>query len=191
MNIRTISLSAAVLAAALVLTGCSGSGNGAGSTGDGSPSAHVSSATFNDADSDFAMGMVAHHEQAVEMSDMLLAKDGVDPEVVQLAQDIKEAQGPEIETMNSWLDAWGVNTDMQMEHGMMSDAAMAKLDAATGEEASALFLEQMIEHHEGAVSMAEDELDQGNNPDALALAQKIIDDQTAEIASMQDLLETL
>ncbi|TQO22612.1 DUF305 family protein family protein [Paramicrobacterium agarici] len=125
------------------------------------------------------------------MSDMLLAKDGVDPEVVQLAQDIKEAQGPEIETMNSWLDAWGVNTDMQMEHGMMSDAAMAKLDAATGEEASALFLEQMIEHHEGAVSMAEDELDQGNNPDALALAQKIIDDQTAEIASMQDLLETL
>ncbi|WP_091180739.1 DUF305 domain-containing protein [Paramicrobacterium humi] len=191
MRIRTISLSSAALAAALVLAGCSDPGSGSGSTADNSPSAQISSTTFNDADADFAMGMAAHHEQAIEMSDMLLAKDGVDRQVVALAQKIKEAQGPGIETMNSWLEAWGVESDMQMDHRMMSGEDMGKLDAASGADASSLFLEQMIEHHRGAVTMAEAEIDQGNNADALALAQKIIDDQNAEIQKMQDLLETL
>lgn len=49
----------------------------------------------------------------------------------------------------------------------------------------------MIAHHEGAVEMAQTELDEGENPQALELAQKIIDDQQTEIAEMQEMLQSL
>ena len=68
---------------------------------------------------------------------------------------------------------------------------MQALDAATGTEASRLFLEQMIEHHRGAIDMAQDEVDDGQNSDAVSLAQKIIDTQTAEITTMEEILATL
>jgi uncharacterized protein (DUF305 family) len=73
----------------------------------------------------------------------------------------------------------------------MSEDDMAALDSATGAEASRLFLEQMTMHHEGAIDMAQDEVDNGQNPDAIAMAQTIIDTQTAEIATMQELLAQL
>lgn len=81
-----------------------------------------------------------------------------------------------------------------MDHsgdGMMSDDDMAALESASAAEAGALFLQQMTVHHQGAIDMAQQELDNGENPDALALAAKIIDDQTAEIATMQSILATL
>lgn len=195
-RIRVIALTAVPLAAALALAGCAASGNGSMpgmDHGDGmssSPSADVEG-EFNSADSMFAMMMIPHHEQAVEMSDMLLGKSGVDEEVLQLAQQIKDAQAPEIELMQSWLDAWGMQAPDEMDHGdgMMSADDMAALEAAEGAEASRLFLEQMIVHHQGAIEMAETELDDGVNPDALELAQAIVDAQTAEIATMQDLLD--
>ena len=128
------------------------------------------------------------------MSDTLLAKDGVHPDVVALAERIKAAQGPEIETMNQWLEDWGQDTDMGgMDHGggMMSEEEMAALEEADGETASSLFLEQMIMHHQGAIDMAQAQIDNGQNPDAVALAQKIVEDQTAEITEMQELLAQL
>ena len=144
----------------------------------------------------FAMMMIPHHEQAIEMSDVILAKSEVDQGVLDLAQQIKDAQGPEIELMESWLDAWGMPSSggmggMDHGDGMMSDADMAALEAADGAEAAQLFLEQMIEHHEGAIEMAQDELDDGVNPDVLALADRIIVSQTAEIATMRELLAQL
>ena len=98
--------------------------------------------------------------------------------------------------MTSWLADWGQSVDSGMngmDHGdgMMSDADMAALESATGPEASRLFLEQMIEHHEGAIAMAQTETAAGQNSDAIALAQTIIDAQTAEIATMQGILGTL
>lgn len=153
---------------------------------------------YNAADEMFVTGMIPHHEQAVEMSEILLAKDGVDDRVVALAERIQDAQQPEIDLMTSWLEDWGLDFDMGgmpgMDHGgdgMMSDDDLAALDAASGDDASALFLEQMIEHHEGAIEMSQQELDNGQNADALELAQQIIDAQTAEIAEMQDLLVAL
>ncbi|HLR95571.1 MAG TPA: DUF305 domain-containing protein, partial [Jiangellaceae bacterium] len=62
---------------------------------------------------------------------------------------------------------------------------------AEGTDAARLFLEQMIAHHEGAVEMAQTQVDDGSNPDAIELAQTIIDAQTTEIQQMQDLLATL
>lgn len=75
--------------------------------------------------------------------------------------------------------------------GMMSEEDMAALDAAEGTEASRLYLEQMIRHHEGAVDMARDEVNDGQNPEAVALAEDIIDAQESEIAEMEQLLQNL
>ncbi|WP_292726262.1 DUF305 domain-containing protein [Microbacterium sp. UBA837] len=167
--------------------------------GSSAPSSSSSAATadFNDADVMFAQMMIPHHEQAVEMSDMVLDKEGIDPGVLTLASDIKAAQQPEIDQLQSWLEEWGADSDTGsmegMDHGggMMSGDDMAALEAATGAEASRLFLEQMTMHHEGAITMAQDEVDNGQNPDAIAMAQTIIDTQTAEIATMQELLAQL
>jgi uncharacterized protein (DUF305 family) len=191
MNFRTIALAASVLAAALVLAGCNTTTGMDSMDSTPDPS---SSAAFNNADATFAMEMIPHHQQAIEMAEILLDKEGVDERVVDLALQIKEAQGPEIETMTEWLEAWGFGTGMGgMDHGdgMMSDDDMAALESAGGPEASTLFLEQMTQHHEGAIEMAQQELVEGENSDALDLAQRIVDDQTAEIAVMRDLLAEL
>ena len=204
---RRLTTAMLALACALVLTACgggndtadSGSGTGGMNHGGGSSSAPSAStaAMGNAADRAFLTGMKPHHEQAVEMSDMILAKSDVDQRVLDLAQQIKDAQQPEIETMQGWLAEWGVSSDDmdmgEMEHGggMMSDEDMAALESASGAEAAPLFLEQMIAHHQGAIEMAETELANGKNADALALAQAVVDTQSAEIETMQDLLGQL
>lgn len=153
----------------------------------------------NAADVMFVGLMIPHHEEAVEMSDILLAKEGVDDEVVELAEAIKAAQGPEIEQMQAWLDEWesmpaeGMGgMDHGDEGGMggqgMSDEDMDALADASGAEANDLFLELMIEHHEGAIEMAQDELDEGQHPDVLELARAIVDSQSAEIELMREML---
>ena len=80
-----------------------------------------------------------------------------------------------------------------MDHGdgLMTEDDLTALESADGAEASRLFLEQMIVHHEGAVEMAQTQVDDGSNPDAVELAQTIIDAQTTEIQEMRDLLATL
>ncbi|MFT4231005.1 MAG: DUF305 domain-containing protein [Microbacterium sp.] len=189
---RALTLAAAAGAAILLLTGCTATDPEA------APSSSQTSAVAepNAADEMFVAMMIPHHQQAVEMSELVLANDDVDPAVADLAQRIKDAQGPEIELMESWLVAWDsamAGHDMSdMGHadmdGMLSDEELAALEEADGPTASRLFLEGMIEHHEGAVDMAEDELDDGQHPDVLALAQQIIDAQQAEIAEMTQLL---
>ena len=145
----------------------------------------------------FAQAMIPHHQQAVAMSDMILAKDGIDAKVTDLATQIKAAQAPEIAQMSGWLAGWGENPSpsMGMDHdmggGMMSQADMDALDQATGEDAARLFLTGMITHHKGAITMAQNEVANGQNPEAIALAQKIITDQQAEITTMNQLLEQL
>lgn len=197
MTNRTTAAAALVLAGTLALAGCA-------STAPAGPADHsgmdhsTSDAPLtgaNEADAMFASMMIVHHEQAVEMSDIVLAKGDVDPRVADLAERIKAAQGPEIEKMQGWLDDWGAEAgdSAEMDHGdgMMSDDDLAALEAAAGPEASRLFLEQMIAHHEGAVEMAEAEVTDGENADAVTLAQDIVDAQTAEIAEMKELLVTL
>lgn len=166
-------------------------------------SAEEVSAEHNDADVMFAQMMIPHHQQAVEMSEMLLAKDDVPAEVAAFAQKVIDAQGPEIERMNAMLTAWGqdpVDTDGMdgmegMDHGgmsgMMSEEDMAALEQAQGTEAARLYLEQMTAHHKGAVDMAKDEAKDGQNPQAVQLAEQVIADQEAEITEMQQMLDKL
>jgi uncharacterized protein (DUF305 family) len=187
-------LAASAIATALVISGCTASDDSPNPT-TSAPAAEV--ATFNRADAMFTAMMIPHHEQAIEMADIVLAKDGVDPRVAELATAIKAAQGPEIELMEDWLDEWGVDANSQhmddMDHGdgMMSMGDLDDLEAAEGAEASSLFLEQMVVHHEGAIEMAQAEIEAGENSATIALAQKILEDQTAEIVTMQELLADL
>ena len=188
------------LVAALAFTGCAivadrGSGMGDGMDHDGMGRTDGSS-EFNRADVMFAQMMIPHHEQAIEMSDLVLAKDGVDPEVMELAEQIEAAQGPEIEQMQTWLDEWGAPSMMDADDmagmggmdGMLTEEQLDELAAADGATGSALFLEGMIEHHEGAIDMAEQHQEDGENEEALELSASIIETQTAEIERMRELL---
>src|SRR5512144_2736414 len=108
---RAILTAAGAVAVLAIAAGCGGSDSGTGRSTDPSAStsanAAPSSQDHNDADVMFAQHMIPHHQQAVEMSDIVLAKQGVDPRVTDLATRIKAAQGPEIQQMQGWLRQWG------------------------------------------------------------------------------------
>lgn len=193
-NNRTAIAVIGVLATSLTLAACSPGGTGAGSNPPSAPSAATES--FNNQDVTFAQAMIQHHRQAIDMAQVILDKSGIDSRVTELAIKIKSAQGPEIDDMNSWLMAWGVSAGSAsgMGHdmsGMMSKDDTAALDAATGIDASRLFLQQMTKHHQGAIDMAQTEVKNGKSPDSLSLARTIIKDQMAEIDVMRVILSKL
>jgi uncharacterized protein (DUF305 family) len=102
-----------VVAAVAVIGACSNSGSNQTTSSPASASAQTSStapeAAHNQADMHFAHMMTLHHQQAIEMSDIILAKQGIDPRVVNLANQIKAAQGPEIATLQGWTKQWGMS----------------------------------------------------------------------------------
>ena len=201
---KTLTISTLGIAAAIVLTGCAGNSGstptstmpGMGSGGMGMSSSSAPAATDHSAaDTMFAQGMIPHHAQAVEMSDLMLKKQGMDARITALATKIKAAQAPEIEEMTGWLKTWNEPTQMAGGHGMgdgmMGDDDLKTLDGAQGTEAAKLFLTQMIAHHEGAVMMANTEISHGKNPDAIRLSKSIVTSQEAEIQEMKALLAGL
>ena len=155
----------------------------------------------------FVQGMIPHHQQAIVMSSQ--ADRASSQEVKNLAARIEQAQAPEIEQMNQMLDAWGAPRpqpgstampgmpghgmpgmpmgDMPM-HGMMNDAQMQQLAAQSGASFDRMYLQMMIEHHTGAIQMAQMEQAQGLNPQAKELAGAIVSAQQQEITEMQALL---
>jgi uncharacterized protein (DUF305 family) len=198
----------AAAATALLLAGCGNSEQPAGMDhGNPPPSTSAAErATHNDADIAFAQQMVPHHQQAVKMAD-LAASRASSAKVKDLANKIKQAQDPEIQLLNSWLARWGATStgpSTGMDHGstgtsapgldhgsgpgMMTDDELRHLEQASGVDFDRRFLEMMTRHHQGAIEEARTELEQGANPDAKALAQRVIDTQQAEITEMQGLL---
>jgi uncharacterized protein (DUF305 family) len=173
-------------------------------------STQVSETDHNEADVAFATDMIQHHAQALAMVDLTAGRP-LDPEVRQLAEEIREAQGPEIETMSDWLQEWdeevpatirdhsnaghdmegmgdsmnGSDSDMP---GMMSGDDFDELENAPDADFQTKWLEMMIEHHEGAVEMAQDEQADGQYRPAVDLAGNVVDTQTAEIEQMKTLL---
>ena len=218
---RRIAIAVLTAAATITLAACSSSGDthtsspGGGSAMPGdmssgmtmgatpsgsAPAGTPAAGPHNTADVKFATDMIPHHGQALEMAKLALTK-ATDPQVKQLAQAIEGAQTPEITTMTGWLKGWnqpipdasmgGMDMGGMNMPGMMSSADMDKLKAATGATFDRLWLTQMIAHHRGAVTMARTELSTGQNMDAKALAQSIINGQTSEIQTMTKLLPTI
>jgi uncharacterized protein (DUF305 family) len=170
----------------------------------------LSETEHNDADVAFATDMIQHHAQALSMVDLTVDRT-LDPEVQQLADDIREAQGPEIETMSDWLQEWDEEVPATMrDHshaghdregmgdsmedldsdmpGMMSGDDFDQLENASDPDFQAMWLEMMVEHHEGAIEMASDQQENGQYKAAVDLAGDVADTQTAEIEEMKTLL---
>ncbi|MEV7521433.1 DUF305 domain-containing protein [Streptomyces sp. NPDC091371] len=200
--IRRTAAVVAVAAASFVLAACgSGEDGAAGHGGHGSQtptaSAPAAQGQHNSTDVAFAKGMIPHHRQAVEMADLAPSR-AESAEVKQLAEQIKKAQDPEIKTLSGWLTSWGeqVPAEGPAEHsahgadggGMMTAEEMANLKKASGKAFDTAFMQLMIKHHEGAVSMARAEQSGGAFPDAKTMADAIITSQTAEINKMKGLL---
>lgn len=201
-----------VLVAAALLVAACGSDSGddpamqpAPVEQDGSDDVEGSEGTEpNQADIAFTQAMIVHHEQAIEMSSLAENRADAD-EVRALATRIGEAQQPEIDRMQQWLEAWGEDaadaaTDMDHEGmdtgddnsmGMMSGEDMERLEAASGSEFDVMFLEMMIEHHRGAIAMAREVQTDGSHPDVLALADDVVSDQEGEVEEMEQLLADL
>lgn len=246
---RTMAAGLAAVAAVAVIGACSNSGTKEATSSPASAatptSTSVQAAAQNQADMDFAHMMIPHHQQAIEMSDIILAKQGIDPPVVELAQQIKAAQGPEIETLQGWMKQWGMGGMPGMNHGgmsgmpgmdhsgmsgmpgasgaptstttmpmpggsmmpsgsmmpgmghmsgmdgMMSAADMDALKNAEGVEAAKQYLTGMIKHHQGALTMAQEEIKNGQFPDAVAMAKSILESQQQEIDTMNQILGSL
>ena len=199
---KKLTVLAALLAAMSVLTAC---GNDEASPENETQTA-ANGDQFNDADVEFASDMIQHHSQALAMVDLTMGRK-LDPEVQQLAEEIRMAQGPEIEQMTDWLTEWGepvpesmrdhanahgdgeVEMDSDMP-GMMSTAEMEELEEATGAEFQQMWLEMMIEHHEGAIEMAQVEQSEGAFGPAVELAKNIESAQQQEVSSMEGMLES-
>lgn len=178
---------ALVMLVLLALSGCS----------DGDADA---ASDHNAADVAFVDAMIPHHEQALEMVAMTEGRD-LDPEFAALAEEIGAAQQAELTRMRQWQQAWaardgdaagaGAGADMGMGGdvgAMMSTEQLANLAKAPDGSFRRLWLQSMIEHHQGALGMAETEMTAGRAADAIALARAIRDAQQAEITRMQALL---
>lgn len=148
----------------------------------------------NSADVSYARMMIEHHEQALEMTE-LVPDRARSTQVEKLAERIAAAQGPEIAAMRSWLKSYGKSEQGdadEHEHaampGMATEAQLKKLAAAKGEAFDQLFLTLMITHHEGALTMAGDVKAQGNNIRVEEMADDVVAQQTSEISRMRDML---
>ncbi|OAH10459.1 DUF305 domain-containing protein [Streptomyces jeddahensis] len=200
-----------VAAGALLLAACGNDddmsgmdhGSEASASATAEPGTSAAAADFNDADVAFAQMMIPHHQQALEMAKLADGRAS-DSEIKELIAQIEKAQDPEIKTMQGWLTSWGKPTKTEsmpgMDHsghgdsgmdGMMSDEDMKELEAAKGTEFDKMFAQMMIDHHNGAISMAEDEQKNGSNADAKKMAAAIIEGQSAEVKQLQSILERL
>ncbi|GAA1087247.1 DUF305 domain-containing protein [Tsukamurella strandjordii] len=198
---RTATALTAVALAATVLSACSSAdqnaadasttaGHGAHSASSSAPSSAVNAA-YNDTDVNFATMMYPHHAQAIDMANLVDGKDA-SADVVALAAEIKGAQQPEMDAFTRLLASWGKPAPKPtMDHamdGMMTDAQMDRLKSLRGTDFDREWLTMMIQHHRGAISMADTELASGVNAETRQIATDIKSGQQAEIDRMQKLL---
>ncbi len=160
----------------------------------------IADSSYSPADVQFMQDMIPHHHQALEMA-ALVAERTNRPELIDVAGRINASQGDEIEFMKGWLRErsekvpdptahHAMHTDHSMA-GMASPEQMEQLAAAKGTDFDRLFLELMITHHEGAVTMVEELLEQPGSaydPVLFEFTNDVTNDQTAEIERMNELL---
>jgi uncharacterized protein (DUF305 family) len=162
----------------------------------------LSGVQYTRADVEFMQGMISHHAQALEMTELLASRSD-SPEMKKLSLRIELSQADEIDMMQSWLGARGEKvTDVHAHHakgahlmpGMLTAEEMESLRNARGVAFDRLFLELMIKHHQGALTMVEDLLAQpgaGQDSDIFAFISDINADQSMEIDRMGAMLASL
>ncbi|MGK8507194.1 DUF305 domain-containing protein [Nocardia asiatica] len=190
-----------VAAAAIALMGC-GDGDDQGGTAGTTPGETMPGTTpqaqpdYNETDVRFLQMMYPHHAQAVQMADMVPSRSQ-NQQVLDLAAAVKAAQEPEMAQISALLQQFGKPAPTE-DHGMpgmpempgmMSPEGMASLQSMSGSDFDRMWLSMMIEHHRGAIEMAQTELANGKNPEARKLAETVISTQQAEIDQMQRMLQ--
>ena len=159
----------------------------------------LSKVRFTSADVEFMQGMISHHAQAVEMTDLLKTRTER-PEMRALAQRIDISQTDEIKMMQEWLVARGQFAPEQFAHhhegmmmpGMLTPEQMQRLSATRGAEFDRLFLEGMIAHHEGALTMVAELMKQpgaAQESEIFGFVSDVEADQRAEIDRMSLMLQ--
>jgi uncharacterized protein (DUF305 family) len=161
------------------------------------------------ADVTFMQGMIHHHSQAVEMVELLKTRT-TSPDMKLLGQRIEISQQDEIKMMQHWLSVRGQNAPdpgamhmpgmsmpgmaMPLMPGMLTPAEMERLAAASGPAFDRLFLEGMIKHHGGALTMVHDLFatpGAGQDSEIFAFASDVDADQRMEIDRMSAMLKEL
>ncbi|KWX65823.1 DUF305 domain-containing protein [Mycobacterium sp. NAZ190054] len=200
MTTRIARLIVAV-AALTLLAGCSGQGDAAGDrAGREEPEAPLITgepAGYNEADIAFATDLVPHHAQGIELATMALERSG-NAELVALAEQVVATQQPEINILNVLLVQWNENPEIRSgpggpaggaAPGLVDDATVARLGSLSGPEFDKLWLQTMIGQHRGAIEIANAEIADGANVDAIAIARTIGAGQQAQIEKMTQILE--
>ena len=191
-------LIAVLVVAALVIAGATGWLLG-----------HRSSSSVNasSVDAGFARDMSAHHDQAVQMAGYTRDHTS-DQSIKLLAYDIETGQYVEIGQMQGWLDGWGLSrssTIPQMSWmsghshleadglmpGVATQAEINKLLSLTGKPLDIYFLQLMIRHHQGGIPMAQYAAAHASQPYVRDLARKMVQNQSNEIVTMEQLLRQL
>lgn len=187
--------------------------------GGGSSSESSTGSSGRTVDQAFVAEMIPHHELAVEMAETA-QEEGQHPQVTQLADDIVESQSAEIEEMKTIAEEFGATEgsgEHSMEG--MSEEGMSEMDHEEGSSMSAdakvlgipmdsmgmsmqmsslegakpfdrAFIDTMVPHHQGAILMADAELEKGENSELKDLAKRIVAAQTKEIEEMNEWRET-
>lgn len=139
----------------------------------------------------FLENMVVHHQQALELTVMVRGQS-TDPQLVMLADQIGAQQRTQLQGCQAQLLQWevpGGGHDAPADiPGMADQASMDKLRGLRGPEFDTLWLQTMIAHHRGAITMARNEIKQGQSPEAISIARSLAPLQQAEIDQMNRLL---
>ncbi|MDM4718809.1 DUF305 domain-containing protein [Micromonospora sp. WMMA1363] len=154
----------------------------------------TASPDHNSLDTWFVRMMIPHHEQALEMAELVPSR-AADPRVKALAERIRAGQGPEIGMLRAWLQARALSAevaghDHSTMRGMQSPEAMRRLADARGAGFDRLFVQMMSDHHAGAVEMSTDLLKVGAEPLLQEFANSVAVEQSVEIDRMWELLDS-
>ncbi|TXS10710.1 DUF305 domain-containing protein [Streptomyces sp. wa22] len=209
--VRPAALTVTLVAAVLALDGCDGGGEAKAGADEGpsivapgkpgEPARTLSAEeavkaagvdTPNSADFRYARMMIEHHEQALVLTALVPGR-AASSSVERLAQRISAAQKPEIGAMEGWLknnggDGREESHDHSAMPGMATGKQIEELRATRGKAFDRMFLELMITHHQGAVTMATEALADGNNVLVEEMANDVVAQQTVEIDRMRGLM---
>ncbi|SEH55073.1 Uncharacterized conserved protein, DUF305 family [Mycolicibacterium rutilum] len=150
----------------------------------------------------FARDIIDHSAQAIALSNLAIAKDGLAPEIVDIASRITDSSTRRTDELQALLLAWGFapmsassappagaqNLPVQPgEHPLATEADFRRLRDAAGAHAAQVYLELMIRQHQFTMSAARDQLQSGSRPAAMAIAQLLVETQEAETSVMEAL----
>lgn len=180
----SLRFAATLVFASLMLTGCSPTMSPKHSHYDATLQGYTSDELM------FAQMMIPHHNQAVAMSE-LAPTHTENKDILALAARIKAAQAPEVNRMTAWLASAGESAtahDGMLMEGMLTNQQMTELASANGRSFDKLYLEGMIQHHKGAITMLK-MIETSQNIEVMGLAGAIRETQTQEISEMTSLLK--